>query len=182
MAATSDARDRVVTLFGGGGFLGRYAVAGAARAPAPGFGSSSATRAGPSSCKPLAAVGQIQFVAADIRDRDRVARRRSRAATPSSTWSGSSRAISTAIHVEGARNVAEAAAAAGASALVHVSAIGADPESRIRLRPEQGRGRGGGPGRLPGRDRSCGPRSCSGARTISSTASRRWPGSPRRCR
>ena len=33
------------------------------------------------------------------------------------------------VHVDGARNVAEAARKAGAKALVHISAIGADPDS-----------------------------------------------------
>lgn len=127
MAATSDARDRVVTLFGGGGFLGRYAVQALARTGAR----LRIVQRDPRRAfflKPLAAVGQIQFVAADIRDADRV-----RAAAEGSdsvvNLVGVLKGDFQGVHVAGARNVAEAAAAAGATALVHVSAIGADPES-----------------------------------------------------
>ena len=45
-----------------------------------------------------------------------------------------------AVHVDGARNVAEAARDAGATALVHVSAIGADPESQSRYGRTKGEG------------------------------------------
>ncbi len=138
MASTTDARDRVVTLFGGGGFLGRYAAqalldAGARlrvvqRDPRRAF-----------FLKPLAAVGQIQFAAADIRDCDRV-----RAAAAGSdavvNLVGILKGDFHGVHVAGARNVAEAAAEAGAGALVHVSAIGADPDSDS----DYGRSKGGG--------------------------------------
>jgi uncharacterized protein YbjT (DUF2867 family) len=127
MAATSDARDRVVTLFGGGGFLGRYAVQALARTGAR----LRIVQRDPRRAfflKPLAAVGQIQFLAADIRDGDRV-----RAAATGSdsvvNLVGVLKGDFEGLHVAGARNVAEAAAAAGAAALVHVSAIGADPDS-----------------------------------------------------
>lgn len=124
MASTNDARDRVVTLFGGGGFLGRYAVQALARSGAR----LRIVQRDPRRAfflKPLAAVGQIQFVAADIRDGDRV-----RAAAAGSdavvNLVGVLKGDFQGLHVAGARNVAEAAAAAGAGALVHVSAIGAD--------------------------------------------------------
>jgi NADH dehydrogenase len=138
MASTSDARDRVVTLFGGGGFLGRYAAqallkTGARlrivqRDPRRAF-----------FLKPLAAVGQIQFAAADIRDSDRV-----RAAAAGSdavvNLVGILKGDFRGTHVAGARNVAQAAADAGAAALVHVSAIGADPE----FESDYGRSKGEG--------------------------------------
>ena len=45
-----------------------------------------------------------------------------------------------AVHVDGARIVAEEAAKAGAKALVHVSAIGADPESASEYGKTKGEG------------------------------------------
>lgn len=138
MASTSDARDRVVTLFGGGGFLGRYAVQALARTGAR----LRIVQRDPRRAfflKPLAAVGQIQFAAADLGDPDRV-----RAAAAGSdavvNLVGILKGDFQAVHVAGARNIAEAAAAAGARALVHVSAIGADPDSES----EYGRSKGEG--------------------------------------
>ncbi|HEY0412115.1 MAG TPA: NAD-dependent epimerase/dehydratase family protein [Allosphingosinicella sp.] len=119
--------DRLVTLFGGGGFLGRY-VAQAL------FNTGARVRIvqrNPGAAfflKPLASLGQVQFVAGDIRDAARV-----RAAAEGSqavvNLVGILKGDFDAIQVEGARTVAEAAAAAGAAALVHVSALGADPEA-----------------------------------------------------
>ena len=138
MASTSDARDRVVTLFGGGGFLGRYAVQALARTGAR----LRIVQRDPRRAyflKPLAAVGQIQFAAADLRDFDRV-----RAAAAGSdavvNLVGILKGDFHGVHVAGARNVAEAAAAAGAAALVHVSAIGADPDSESAYGRTKGEG------------------------------------------
>lgn len=138
MASTSDARDRVVTLFGGGGFLGRYAVQALARTGAR----LRIVQRDPRRAfflKPLAAVGQIQLVAADIRDGERV-----RAAAAGSdcvvNLVGILKGDFDGFHVAGARNVAEAAAAAGAGALVHVSAIGADPEAESDYGRSKGEG------------------------------------------
>ena len=133
-----DSRDRVVTLFGGGGFLGRYTAQAlfrtgarvriAQRDPRRAF-----------FLKPLAAVGQVQFAAVDISDPGAV-----RAAVGGSdavvNLVGILKGDFDRIHVAGARNVAEAAAAAGASALVHVSAIGADPESESAYGRSKGEG------------------------------------------
>lgn len=138
MASTTDARDRVVTLFGGGGFLGRYAAQALLRTGAR----LRVVQRDPRRAfflKPLAAVGQIQFVAADIRDRDKV----------SAAAAGSDAVVNLVgilkgdfegLHVAGARNVAEAAAGAGAAALVHVSAIGADPEAESAYGRSKGEG------------------------------------------
>ncbi|MEA3065748.1 MAG: hypothetical protein QOJ27_2200 [Sphingomonadales bacterium] len=138
MASTTDARDRVVTLFGGGGFLGRYAVQALARTGAR----LRIVQRDPRSAfflKPLAAVGQIQFASADIRDADQAG-----AAAQGSdavvNLVGILKGDFQGVHVEGARNVAEAAAAAGAPVLVHVSAIGADAESQSAYGRSKGEG------------------------------------------
>jgi NADH dehydrogenase len=119
--------DRVVTLFGGGGFLGRYVVqellkAGARvriaqRDPADAW-----------FLKPLGGLGQTQFVAADIR-RAESAKRAAAGSNAVINLVGILKGDFAKIHVDGAANVATAARAAGADALVQVSAIGADPQS-----------------------------------------------------
>ena len=130
--------DRLITLFGGGGFVGRYAAqalfkAGARvriaeREPRRAF-----------FLKPLCGLGQIQFVRADIGDRGSVAAA-VHGADAVVNLVGVLKGDFEAIHVEGARNIAEASAAAGVPALVHVSAIGADPESES----DYGRSKGAG--------------------------------------
>ncbi|HYE27803.1 MAG TPA: complex I NDUFA9 subunit family protein [Allosphingosinicella sp.] len=138
MASTIDVRDRVVTLFGGGGFLGRYAAQALLRTGAR----LRVVQRDPRRAfflKPLAAVGQIQFATADIRDPAGVG-----AAVAGSdavvNLVGIPKGDFQAIHVEGARNVAAAAAAAGAGALVHVSAIGADAGSESAYGRSKGEG------------------------------------------
>lgn len=130
--------DRVVTLFGGGGFLGRYVAQAiyktgarvriAERNPRDAF-----------FLKPLGALGQTQFVRADITNPRQV-----EAAVQGSyavvNLVGILKGNFRAIHVDGARNVAEAAAAAGAEALVHVSALGADPDSLSAYGQSKGQG------------------------------------------
>jgi uncharacterized protein YbjT (DUF2867 family) len=138
MAATTDARDRVVTLFGGGGFLGRYSAQALLRTGAR----LRIVQRDPRRAfflKPLAAVGQIQFAAADIRDAEAA---RSAAAGSDAVVNlvGILKGDFEGVHVAGAANVAEAAAAAGAAALVHVSAIGADEESESAYGRSKGEG------------------------------------------
>jgi uncharacterized protein YbjT (DUF2867 family) len=130
--------DRLVTLFGGGGFVGRYAVQALLNAGArvrivqrnPGTAAF---------LKPLAALGQFQLVAGDVRDAARV-----QAAVQGShvvvNLVGVLKGRFHEVHVDGARNVGEAAAAAGAEALVQVSAIGADPEAQSAYLASKGEG------------------------------------------
>ena len=117
----------LVTVFGGGGFIGRYVceallkagvrVRVAERDPRKAF-----------YLQPLGGVGQVSAVRADLR----------RPASVDAAVDGADAVINLvgtfkgdldAVHVEGAKRAAAAAAATGASAFVHVSAIGADPDS-----------------------------------------------------
>jgi uncharacterized protein YbjT (DUF2867 family) len=120
-------KDSLVTIFGGGGFLGRQ-VAQALMARGARVRIAQRDLATAVKVKPLGALGQTQFVAADIRKPETVAR----------AIVGSHAVINLvgilagdfeAFHHQGAANVAQAAAAANVQALVHVSAIGADADS-----------------------------------------------------
>lgn len=121
---------KLVTIFGGTGFLGRHTVRALAKAgwrikvasrhPARGF-----------FLRPLGQVGQIEFVKCDIADKDQVA----------AALAGADAVVNLCgilfargqsfedVQSDGPANVAEAAAAAGVTAMVQVSAIGADRES-----------------------------------------------------
>ena len=128
----------LVTLFGGGGFLGRYVAQAllqrgarvriVERDPKRAF-----------FVKPQGGLGQTQFIAADV----------TKLATVERAVQGSDAVVNLvgilagkfdAIQAEGARIVAEAAHAAGAKALVHVSAIGADAASDIPYARTKGEG------------------------------------------
>ena len=123
-----DRAEQLVTVFGGGGFVGRYVcelllrsgvrIRVAQRDPRRAY-----------SIQPLAQVGQFGFVKADITDKDSVERAVD-GATAAVNLCGVLGKAMHAVHVEGARNVGEATAAAGATALVHISAIGADVNSQ----------------------------------------------------
>lgn len=128
----------LVTVFGGDGFIGRYVcefllksgvrVRVASRDPRNSY-----------FIQPLAQVGQFGFVQADVTDAARVRR----------AVEGTSAVINLvgvfgrkmqAVHVDGARNVAEAARGSGTLALIHVSAIGADPQSQSSYGRTKGAG------------------------------------------
>ncbi|KRB86805.1 3-beta hydroxysteroid dehydrogenase [Sphingomonas sp. Root710] len=129
---------RLVTLFGGGGFLGRYVaqellkagarVRVAERDPSDAF-----------FLKPLGTLGQIQFVPASVTKPASVARA-VEGADVVINLVGILKGDFDAIHRKGAANVAGAAQAAGVEALVHVSAIGADPESPSAYGRSKGEG------------------------------------------
>jgi uncharacterized protein YbjT (DUF2867 family) len=133
-----DARDRVVTLFGGGGFLGRYTAQALFKTGARVRVAQRNSR-GANFLHPLAAVGQMHLVPVDIRDSEKV-RAVVRGSDAVVNLVGVLKGDFDGIHVAGARNVAEAAAEAGARALVHVSAIGADPESESAYGRSKGEG------------------------------------------
>ncbi|WP_210357534.1 complex I NDUFA9 subunit family protein [Sphingomonas beigongshangi] len=130
--------DKLVTVFGGGGFVGRYVVQALLRAGARvRVAERDPRRAW--FLKPLGSLGQMQFVAADVTRADTV-HRAVAGADAVINLVGVLEGAFEAIHVTGARNVAEAAAGAGVEALVHMSAIGADPAARSAYGSTKGRG------------------------------------------
>jgi NADH dehydrogenase len=127
---TDTPTDRLVTVFGGSGFLGRYAVRALAQS---GFRIRVAVRRPDLAYKlqPLGRVGQIHAVQANLRYPDSVMR----AAEGSDVvinlvgvLNSSGAQTFDAVQAEGAASVAEAARENGAK-LIHVSAIGADAKS-----------------------------------------------------
>jgi uncharacterized protein YbjT (DUF2867 family) len=131
-------QDQLVTVFGGSGFVGRYVVQAllkngarvriAARDPRDGY-----------YLRAQGGLGQTQFVAADIRKPASVARALT-GADAVVNLVGILKGDFNAFHVEGARNVAEAAASANLKALVQISAIGADPASASAYGKSKGQG------------------------------------------
>ena len=124
-----DLRGKLVTVLGGSGFFGRHLAQellarGArlrivSRHPERSF-----------ALKPLANLGQVQFVRCDV----------TRAGSVAAVVAGSDAVVNLvgafagdldAVQGAGAGKIAAAASAAGVGAFVHVSAIGADAESRI---------------------------------------------------
>ncbi|MBW4329984.1 complex I NDUFA9 subunit family protein [Stakelama sp. CBK3Z-3] len=120
-------KNKLVTLFGGGGFLGRYVVQELLRAGAR----VRIAQRDPRDAwylKPQGGVGQTQFVAADITRPDTV-KRAVEGADAAVNLVGILSGNFEKIHVEGARNVAQAAREAGCTSMVQISAIGADADS-----------------------------------------------------
>lgn len=131
-------KDKLVTLIGGGGFLGRYVAQNLLKMGARVRIAQRDVR-GAEFLRPLGGLGQTQFVAVDIRKPESLAR----------ALQGSDGVVNLvgilkgdfkAIQADGAGHVAEAAKAAGAAALVHVSAIGADPASSSSYGRTKGEG------------------------------------------
>ena len=122
----------LVTVFGGSGFLGRHAVRALAR---DGWRVRAAVRrpdlAG--HLQPMGAVGQIHAVQANLRYPNSV-RQAVEGAQAVVNLVGilakSGSQTFDAVHVAGARAVANAAHAAGAQTLVHISALGADKRAK----------------------------------------------------
>ncbi len=122
---------KLVTVFGGSGFVGRHAVAALAKR---GWRVRAAVRrpdlAG--HLQPMGAVGQICAVQANVRYPDSVRRAIDGAdavVNAVGILASLGRQTFDAVHEQGAEAIAHAAHEAGASRLVHVSAIGADAKS-----------------------------------------------------
>jgi uncharacterized protein YbjT (DUF2867 family) len=130
--------EELVTVFGGAGFIGRYVtecllrsgvrVRIASRDPRRDY-----------FIQPLAQVGQFGFVPADITHKDSVGHA-IKGATSVINLCGAFGSAMHAVHVEGARNIAEASRKHGAASLVHISAIGADPASPSNYGRTKGEG------------------------------------------
>lgn len=130
-------QDAIVTVLGGGGFIGRYVVQEL-------FNAGARVRIAQRNPKAafflrLGRIGRIQFIATDVRNKASVER----------AVAGSDAIVNLVgvlkgdfrgLHVVGARNVAETARAAGVGTLVHVSAIGADVDSPSRYGRSKGEG------------------------------------------
>lgn len=130
MAQTGSLQDRVITLFGGSGFVGAHvAQALLERGARVRIASRNPERA--LRLKPLANLGQIQFLRCDIRDEAAVAGALYQADAVVNlvgAFDGDLRALMG----QAPGRIARLAAAGGARAMVHVSAIGADTESESR--------------------------------------------------
>ncbi|MEO8175913.1 MAG: complex I NDUFA9 subunit family protein [Sphingomicrobium sp.] len=130
--------EQLVTIFGGGGFIGRYVCELLLK---------SGVRVRVASRNPRSAhflqtlgqVGRLGFVRADIANPASVARAVD-GASAVINLPGVLKGRFHAVHVTGASHVAKAAREAGANSLVHVSAIGADPTAQA----EYGRSKGEG--------------------------------------
>ncbi|MDP1027924.1 complex I NDUFA9 subunit family protein [Sphingomonas sp. KR1UV-12] len=131
-------KNKLVTLIGGGGFVGRYAAQALLRQGArlrvaqrdPRHAWFLRTQGG---------LGQTQFVAADVTRPDTIARAVAGADIVVNLVGVLAGAFQR-VHVDGARTVAEAARDAGVEALVHVSAIGADADAASAYGRSKGEG------------------------------------------
>lgn len=128
---------KLITIFGGGGFLGRYVaqilLSQGARVRVACRNANSANH-----IKPLGNLGQVQLMEADVRKPASVARAVADADAVVNLVG--SFADMNAVQNIGAGVVAKAAAEAGVTALVHISAIGADAHSNA----EYGQSKAGG--------------------------------------
>jgi uncharacterized protein YbjT (DUF2867 family) len=131
-------KNKLVTLIGGGGFVGRYA----ARALLDAGARLRVAQRDPRQAwflRTQGGLGQTQFVAADVTRPDTIARAVAGADVVVNLVGVLSGAFQR-VHVDGARIVAESAAAAGVEALVHVSAIGADAGAESAYGRSKGEG------------------------------------------
>jgi NADH dehydrogenase len=141
MAEFPAAGDRLATVFGGSGFLGRYIVRAFAKA---GWRVRAAVRRPDLAgfLRPYGAVGQVEAVQANVRYPESVAAAAEGAeivvnATGVKRETG--RQSFDAVHAYGAEAIARAANAAGARSHILISGLGADAQSRNRYISSQGR-------------------------------------------
>jgi len=130
--------EQLVTIFGGAGFIGRYVCERLFKAGVR-VRVASRDRRNAYFIQPLGQVGRFGFENADITNLDSV-RNAVKSATAVVNLCGVFGGGMTRVHVEGARNVAQAAREAGAEALVHVSAIGANLQSQSNYGRTKGEG------------------------------------------
>jgi len=129
-----EGENQLVTIFGGSGFVGRYAVRALAR---DGFRIRAASRRPDLAgyLQPMGNVGQIMPLQANLRFAESLAKAVEGAKIVINAvgiLAPSGRQTFQAVHVDGARAVAKAAKAAGAERLIHISAIGASAASPAR--------------------------------------------------
>ncbi len=136
---------KLVTVFGGSGFIGRYVVHALAKR---GHRIRVAVRrpdlAG--HLQPLGTVGQVKAIQANLRYRwsvDRALEGADAAVNLVGILAQSGRQTFDAVQTFGPRAIGEAALAANISSVVHVSAIGADPNSTIGYIRSKGKGEAG---------------------------------------
>lgn len=138
-------KGRLITVFGGSGFIGRNLVRGLA---AKGARIRVAVRHPNEALflKPLGDVGQIQTVQANLRHPDSVAaavRDADAVINLVGILFERGKQKFADVQAEGAATVAKAAAKAGASRLIHISAIGADMDSPSRYARSKAEGEAG---------------------------------------
>jgi NADH dehydrogenase len=129
--------NKLVTIFGGSGFVGRYVVQALCAAGARVRVAVRDTR-GAVHVKPLGNLGQVSLCACDV----------TKPGTVANALAGADMAVNLvgafdnmdAIQRQGAANVAQAAAQANLSALVHMSAIGADANGQAIYARSKGAG------------------------------------------
>jgi uncharacterized protein YbjT (DUF2867 family) len=131
-------KDRLVCVVGGSGFLGRYVVQALLQQGARVRVVARDARDG-WFLKTQSALGQIQFASGDVRKAASIGRAIA-GADAVVNLVGILKGDFQAFHVDGARNVATAAASAGVDSLVHISAIGADPKSASAYARSKGDG------------------------------------------
>ncbi len=138
MAHLGPLEDKLVVLIGGGGFLGSYVAQEllrrgarlriADRHPERAF-----------RLRPLAELGQIQFVRCDVRNPASIAAAMA-GAEAAAYLVGTFGADQRALQADGAGHAARAASVAGLSAFLYISAIGADPRSDSGYASTKGEG------------------------------------------
>ena len=134
----SDRPPPLVTVLGGGGFIGRYVCEALLRSGAR----LRVAQRDPRRAwflQPLGSVGQVSVTAADMR-RPATIERAVEGADAVINLVGAFDGDLDAVHVSGPRHAAAGALATGASAFVHLSAIGADPKSTSRYGRTKGEG------------------------------------------
>lgn len=119
--------EQLVTVFGGAGFIGRYVCEYLFKSGVR-VRIASRDRRNDYFIQPLGQVGQFGFETADVTNAEQV-RKAVRSATAVVNLCGVFGRGMHGVHVDGARNVAEAAREMGARSLVHISALGAGLDS-----------------------------------------------------